>query len=82
MKILALFSWVSSAFPGTSQLMDQKVCQDQHVSLSMSFLQIHGLLAVCQSGLAKHGVIVLLLIVRLADFLGGINEQDDFGGSA
>ena len=65
MKILALFSRVSRAFPGTSQLTELKVCLDQ-LFLSMSFLQSRRLLAACRSRWANRCVIVSPLIVRLA----------------
>ena len=65
MKILELFSRVPSAFSGTSQLIDLKVCRDQ-LFLSMSFLQIRGLLATCRSHWVNRRVVVSPLIVRLA----------------
>ena len=66
MKILALFSRVSSVFPRTSQMMDRKVCRDQ-AFLSISFLHSHRLLvAACPRHWTKRRVIVSPLIVRLA----------------
>ena len=65
MEILALFSRVSRALPGTSQLMDLKVCWDQ-LFLSTSFLQSCGLLPACCSHCANWRVIVSPLILRLA----------------
>ena len=65
MKIWALFSKVLSALPGTSQLIESKVCCDQ-LFLSMSLLQSLGLLAAFLSRLAKRRVIVSPLILRLA----------------
>ena len=69
MKIWALSSTVSSAFPGTSQLMDWKVCWDQAL-LSVSVFDVRGLLAACRSHLAKRRVTVSPLIVRLASEAG------------
>ena len=60
-----LSSTVSRALPGTSQLMELKVCWDQ-LFLSMSYLQSRGLLAAFCSHWANRHVIVSLLIVRLA----------------
>ena len=52
-------------FPGTSQLMESKVCLDQ-LFLSMSFFQSRGLLAAFRSHWANRRVIVSPLIVTLA----------------
>ena len=65
MKIWALFSSVLSALPGTSQLIESKVCCDQ-LFLSMSLLQSLGLLAAFLSRWANRLVIVSPLMLRLA----------------
>ena len=50
-----------------TQLMESKVCLEDQLFFSMSFLQSRGLLAACRSRWANHRVIVSpLLIVRLA----------------
>ena len=64
-KILALFSRVASARPGTSQLTDQQVCLDQ-VLLSTGFLQSCGPLVARCSHWVKRLAMVSPLIVRLA----------------
>ena len=78
MKILALFSRVLSAFPGTSQFMGLKVCRDQ-LLLSMSLLQSRGLLAACRSRWANRHVADSFTIDSEAGFKGR-NERDEFGG--
>jgi hypothetical protein len=65
MKTWALFSRVSSAYSGMSQLTDRNALRDQ-AFLAMSLLHFLGLLAACQSHFACCRVMVLLLIVRLA----------------
>ena len=69
MKILALFSRVSRAFPGESQLMDLKVCRDQLV-LSMSFL----------ANVWAASCLAELLIESACDSFA-VDSQDGFGGS-
>ena len=67
----AVLQSVSRALPGTSQLMELKVCLDQ-LFLSMSFLQSHGLLAAFRSRWATRHVIVSTLIVRLVVLEAGM----------
>ena len=54
-----------SALPGTSQLIESKLCCDQ-LFFSMSLLQSLGLLAAFRSRWANRRVIVSPLIMRLA----------------
>ena len=69
----AVLRRVSSAFPGTSQLMDRKVCWDQ-AFLSMSFFHNHGLLlTACPSRWGKWCVIVSSLIVLRLAWEAGMN---------
>jgi hypothetical protein len=66
MKTWALFSRVSNAFSGMSQLMEQNALRDQQLFLAMSVLHVLGLLlAACWICFACRRVVVFPLIVRL-----------------